>query len=200
MSMSKIRYVRRTMVVASLNFVIIASLISGAVADELAPFTSDGCSAFPDGTFGQNKLWLKCCTAHDFAYWKGGTYSERKAADGALKVCVAEVGQPEIALLMLAGVRVGGTPFLPTGFRWGYGWSYPRLYGPLSEQELLDVNRLAAHKYPVFDPPVLEPLNGGSGKAIGTSNTAPDTVPSTMPSKGQNSDGEPDSSTAEPSR
>ena len=36
---------------------------------------------------------------------------------------------------MLAGVRVGGTPYLPTPFRWGYGWPYPRFYKELSEKE-----------------------------------------------------------------
>jgi len=104
-------------------------------AEEIQPFTSDGCSAFPDGTFTQNELWLSCCTAHDYAYWQGGTYDERLIADQALEQCVAKVGQPEIAALMLAGVRVGGTPYLPTTFRWGYGWSYPRWYQILTAEE-----------------------------------------------------------------
>jgi len=111
-------------------------------ADTLAPFISDGCSAFPDGTFEQNKLWLSCCQKHDYDYWKGGTYKERVESDKALKACVSEVGEPEIALLMQAGVRVGGTPFLPTTFRWGYGWPYPRFYGVLSTSELKQVNAL----------------------------------------------------------
>lgn len=93
-------------------------------ADDLNPFTSDGCSAFPDGTLKQNELWLSCCVAHDLAYWQGGTHQERLDADLALQQCVEQVGEPEIARLMLAGVRVGGTPFLPTKFRWGYGWPY----------------------------------------------------------------------------
>ena len=112
------------------------------ISAELKPFTSDGCSAFPDGTIGQSELWLKCCTAHDFSYWRGGTYKERLRADEQLKSCVSELGEPEIALLMLAGVRVGGTPFLPTTFRWGYGWPYPRLYSPLTHQELVQVESL----------------------------------------------------------
>ena len=111
-------------------------------AGELKPFTSDGCSIFPDGTFEQNKLWLDCCVAHDYAYWKGGTYSERKIADESLEKCVAEVGEPEIAVLMLAGVRVGGSPFWPTRFRWGYGWSYPHFYGELSKKELEQINEM----------------------------------------------------------
>lgn len=114
-----------------------------AGAAELQAFTSDGCSSFPDGTPAQNVLWLQCCTAHDLAYWKGGTYRERVAADQALRDCVSDVGEPAIAALMLAGVRVGGTPFLPTRFRWGYGWPYPRFYAELSEQEVEQVRRLS---------------------------------------------------------
>jgi len=108
---------------------------SGALADKLRPFESDGCSVFPDGTFSQKALWLSCCTVHDLAYWQGGTYEQRLNADKALEVCVAEVGEPEIAVMMLAGVRVGGSPYWPTSFRWGYGWPYPRLYGVLTAKE-----------------------------------------------------------------
>lgn len=110
------------------------------MADDLTPFTTDGCSAFPDGTFMQNELWLSCCIVHDFAYWQGGTYDERLIADQALEQCVAKVGEPQIAALMLAGVRVGGSPYFPTTFRWGYGWPFPRLYNPLTEDEQLKIN------------------------------------------------------------
>src|SRR5690606_15820021 len=115
------------------------------LAGGLQPFTSDGCSSFPEGTPSQNDLWLACCTAHDLAYWKGGSYTERLQADEALQACVAQVGEPEIALLMLAGVRVGGSPFFPTPFRWGYGWPYPRKYAPLTEEELKEVERMMPH-------------------------------------------------------
>lgn len=103
--------------------------------DNLEPFTSDGCSSFPDGTFSQKKLWLSCCVAHDKAYWVGGTFSQRKQADEELQVCVHRVGEEAIAKLMLAGVRVGGSPYWPTSFRWGYGWSYGRGYQELTEAE-----------------------------------------------------------------
>ncbi len=126
------------------KIVIIFSLLFAAShgsADELKPFTSDGCSAFPDGTLAQNELWLSCCTAHDLAYWKGGTAIERENADIALQKCVAAVGQEEVATLMLAGVRLGGLPYLPTPFRWGYGWSYPRRYAELTAEEIEQVNK-----------------------------------------------------------
>jgi hypothetical protein len=124
-----------------LFFMLFAS--HSVLAEGLKPFTSDGCSSFPDGTWEQNTLWLKCCKAHDFAYWKGGTYEERVKADVALQQCVADVGEKEVAALMLSGVRVGGTPFLPTTFRWGYGWPYPRFYGPLSDKEKEEVKEMS---------------------------------------------------------
>lgn len=112
-------------------------------AAELKPFTSDGCSVFPDGTLDKQELWLTCCTQHDFEYWKGGTYQQRLESDQKLEACVAKVGQPEVAAVMLLGVRVGGSPYLPTEFRWGYGWPYPRLYKPLTPKEIALVELLA---------------------------------------------------------
>lgn len=117
-------------------------LPASALAAEIRPFTTDGCSSFPDGTLEQNELWLSCCRAHDYQYWKGGTYEDRLAADEELESCVAEVGEPEIATLMLGGVRVGGSPYLPTRFRWGYGWPYPRGYKALSESDLEQIKAL----------------------------------------------------------
>jgi len=116
-------------------FIIFVTLPAVVLADQIKPFTSDGCSVFPDGTLAQRQLWLSCCTAHDRAYWQGGTYEERLAADKALKLCVEKAGEAEIAFLMLTGVRVGGTPYLPMAFRWGYGWPYPRFYRALSAAE-----------------------------------------------------------------
>jgi hypothetical protein len=106
-----------------------------AVAAELKPFTTDGCSVFPDGTPEQQSLWVNCCIRHDLAYWKGGTYKERETADLALQQCVEKMGQPEIAQIMLTGVRMGGSPFFPTWYRWGYGWPFLRGYKALSAEE-----------------------------------------------------------------
>lgn len=101
----------------------------------IAPFTSDGCSEFPNGLPQHKTLWLACCVQHDKTYWQGGTHQERWQADAALQQCVAAVGQPDIARLMLAGVRVGGSPYWPTRYRWGYGWPWPRGYAALSPGE-----------------------------------------------------------------
>ena len=56
------------------------------VGKDLKPFTSDGCSVFPDGNLEQQSLWVNCCIRHDLAYWKGGTYEERLASDQALEL------------------------------------------------------------------------------------------------------------------
>ena len=117
---------------------------NGSLGADLKPFASDGCSACPNGTNKQSVLWLQCCTAHDFAYWQGGTYVQRLDADRELQYCVAALGQKEISLLMLAGVRVGGSPFFPTKFRWGYGWPYPKLYGELTGDERKKIEKVTA--------------------------------------------------------
>ncbi len=112
--------------------------------DQLKPFTTDGCSEFPNGTPQQKDLWLHCCVAHDKKYWAGGTYDERLQADRELRACVKAVGEPAIAALMLAGVRVGGSPSLNTPFRWGYGWPYGRGYKALTPEEKEQARKLLA--------------------------------------------------------
>lgn len=133
-----------TLVSQTLSAALLLILVSGAAADargsELAPFTSDGCSAFPDGTPAQQSLWARCCIRHDLAYWKGGDFQQRIEADRDLARCVSQVGEPALAELMLAGVRVGGSPYWPTPFRWGYGWPYGRGYQPLGGAEKAQVS------------------------------------------------------------
>lgn len=110
-------------------------LLAGADNLGPTPFSSDGCSRFPDGTYAEPSLWLDCCRAHDAAYWAGGTAQQRAMADEALQQCVNDKQQPSISAIMLMGVRVGGSPFIPTPFRWGYGWPLGRGYSPLTPEE-----------------------------------------------------------------
>lgn len=111
------------------------ALAGCASQPRLKPFTTDGCSLYPDGTAEYRDLWLHCCRRHDRKYWLGGTRAERLEADIELRDCVAAAGQPRIAERMLRGVRAGGTPYLPTRFRWGYGWRFFRGYQPLTDSE-----------------------------------------------------------------
>lgn len=106
--------------------------------EELAPFETDGCSMFPDGTRADRTLWQHCCIEHDFAYYVGGPREARREADRALRACVSTSASETLGELMYWGVRLGGTPALPTPFRWGYGWKYDPTdgYRDLPEEQL----------------------------------------------------------------
>jgi hypothetical protein len=134
----------RTLLLFGLILAAMTAHMTAHAADfgELKPFTSDGCSLFPDGTPEHPKLWKKCCVVHDIAYWAGGTRDERRQADLELRDCVAATGHPSIAELMYLGVRGGGTGRTPTPFRWGYGWTKLRSYSSLTPEELRQVRGL----------------------------------------------------------
>ncbi len=118
--------------------VVAAALLLGGCASNagLRPVTSDGCSLYPDRAIFGPDDWCVCCEEHDMAYWKGGTRRERQLADQRLKECVAAVtGSHLRATTMELGVLLGGSPYMPTPFRWAYGWPYGRGYKPLTAQE-----------------------------------------------------------------
>lgn len=124
---------------------LVAALAGCGSTSRLQPFTTDGCSMFPDRDVLAGKDWRCCCVAHDVAYWRGGTAQARRAADAALQACVrAATQEPALGLTMQAGVRTGGTPYLPTSFRWGYGWGYGRFYRPLTAVEEAQADVLLA--------------------------------------------------------
>lgn len=109
---------------------------------ELAPFSSDGCSLFPDGPRQDRSRWCDCCQEHDLAYWQGGSSEERTLADTTLRDCVlTKTSNPQLAETIYLGARAGGHPAFPTWYRWGYGWAYGRSYQPLSAAERLKVQR-----------------------------------------------------------
>ena len=109
---------------------------------ELQPFSSDGCSLFPDQSVILRSDWCECCVFHDIAYWQGGTARQRRDADAALRDCVlAKTRDQALAQLMYSGVRMGGSPYFYNWYRWGYGWPYARKYTPLSDMERRQVKQ-----------------------------------------------------------
>ncbi len=119
---------------------------------ELSPFSSDGCSLFPDSSLINADDWCSCCFEHDMAYWRGGTADEREAADAELRRCVAEKTQSEpLANLMYEGVRFGGSPYFYNWYRWGYGWRFDRKYQALTPVETDLAERLLS-EYFAADP------------------------------------------------
>ena len=137
------------------QLVLIVSLLSLCAAgcatvsaEDLASFTSDGCSLFPDGSIRYSATWCDCCLEHDIAYWQGGSKEDRLRADKTLRACVIKrTGSKTLAAMMYEGVRAGGHPAFPTWYRWGYGWKYGKGYAKLTEQEDQQVRaRLDAYR------------------------------------------------------
>lgn len=122
-----------------------AFLAGCASPTTLRPFSTDGCSLYPDRSASTGQDWCSCCVAHDRAYWRGGSEAERLKADEALRACVeAKTDDPARAATMFRGVRIGGSAWWPTPFRWGYGWGYGRYYRPLDLAESAEADRLEA--------------------------------------------------------
>jgi hypothetical protein len=121
----------------------------------IRPFVTDGCTGFLEGPEARPNQWHHCCVAHDLKYWAGGSHAEKRAADRELHRCVAQtgidIGRPYgaaiIADLMFAGVKVGGSAYLPTPWRWGFGWEAIRGYSPLSAREYEEVQELLPHRH-----------------------------------------------------
>ena len=93
---------------------------------------SDGCSGgmsklyskltFLHPVHGNELRWRECCVIHDKAYYYGGSKAEKEKADQELRTCVTGiVGNDFLGKLMEAAVDIGGGPYLPAPFRWGYG-------------------------------------------------------------------------------
>lgn len=138
------------------RLLILAAFTAGCTSDSgLSPFTSDGCSLFPDSSLITRDDWCSCCFQHDLAYWRGGTYEERQAADARLRDCVEEkTGNAALASLMYQGVRFGGSPYFYNWYRWGYGWSYDRKYQSLTSEERLHADELVEEYFATVKKPV----------------------------------------------
>lgn len=118
-----------------LRIIVLSSCIAGSYANTLKPFTTDGCSMFPDSAGPLD--WTHCCVTHDLAYWRGGTAEQRRMADQQLAQCVRQQTQnSQLAQAMYQGVRLGGSPYSLAPYRWGYGWESARFYQPLTVDEL----------------------------------------------------------------
>ena len=89
----------------------------------LRPFVYDGASGFPDTVGDINTdpatLW------HDIAYWSGlpedrraRCVADHQLAIDAIELCGASA---ELASVLYHGPRVGGSEYLPTPWRWGFG-------------------------------------------------------------------------------
>ncbi|MEM7276785.1 MAG: hypothetical protein AAF385_01565 [Pseudomonadota bacterium] len=126
-----------------LTAVFVCLLIACKHDPTLKPFSSDGCSLFPDSALLGDEDWCTCCFEHDLAYWRGGDKAERKQADERLRDCVElRTGDKAFASTMYLGVRAGGSAYFPTWYRWGYGWKGRKKYLALSPVENAQADKL----------------------------------------------------------
>lgn len=118
-----------------------------AYANTLKPFSTDGCSMWPDGTPANPYKWRSCCVAHDKAYWMGGVKDLREEADRAFHTCFTKKAGVGMANYMYFMVRWAGSPLWVAPYRWGYGWGYldsklPRGYKQPTEEEQRQIDML----------------------------------------------------------
>ena len=113
----------------------ISKYLKQPLSKQIAPFVSDACSMWPEGTKSEKFKWLECCVRHDYSYWQGGTKEERDKADQELRSCVSTKHESLTGAMMYLGVRAGGQAEFKTSYRWGYGWKYPRGYLKLNKSE-----------------------------------------------------------------
>ncbi len=111
---------------------------------------SDGCSGgmsllytmAPDKVKDKHGLflpWRSCCEGHDRAYYYGGTAEEKRIADEKLMACVSEkFGDSTKGRLLGKGmemaVKLGGKPYYPTSYRWGYGEDFRETTGDSDDE------------------------------------------------------------------
>jgi hypothetical protein len=116
--------------------------------NEIRPFTTDGCSRFPDGLFGSYKgLWLICCELHDISYWAGhGNEQTRSYADNELGQCVDKKTNGWLGDVVWSGPRMAKWlntgKAMPSSYRWGYGWPFVTGSGfNLNEEQRISIGK-----------------------------------------------------------
>ena len=128
-------------------FIVALFIASTSQANDLKPFTTDGCSLWIDGTLEQPNLWRHCCVAHDLDYWQGGSEELRKKSDENIQACVTAAQGSGMANYIYTNVRWGGSPYWMSSYRWGYGWDYldglwPRGYKTPTAEEQAQIDQL----------------------------------------------------------
>ena len=110
-----------------LAFVIIAAAAAAAQSVETpqldkpdVTFSSNGCSGFREARF------FTCCFVHDFAFWGGGTWTDRRSADKALRRCIKDIaGADEFLTADIAYLltRLGVVPgYVGVNDGWARAW------------------------------------------------------------------------------
>lgn len=120
----------------------LSSLSCWASENNLKSFSTDFCTAYPEGTVIHPQLWRHCCIEHDLFLWAGGSAKDRVQVDKGLLACVQKTGAVVNASLIYWGVRLGNlSPIKFEDKKWGNGWIKPRLPEALSYDEIDMIER-----------------------------------------------------------
>ena len=103
-------------------------------ARTLRPFRTDGCSAPLNLS---SPSWTDCCATHDFAYWIGGDHDDKQRADAQLVNCLREKGLTGT----IAAQVMKWAPQRLSEDHWGHRWDPPRPYGPLTAEDIKQVQK-----------------------------------------------------------
>jgi len=106
---------------------------------KIGPFiaeNSDGCTvlSWVYNTLTRKKLpFRECCVSHDEDYWYGGTRKQRSESDKRLRKCVytynngtflSKLFYTVLSWAMWVAVRIGGSPKIPSPWRWEFSSNY----------------------------------------------------------------------------
>ncbi len=150
MNLNLIFYISKSILISTFLITILSpmGLSYANSVNRLKPFSSDGCSAVADAFL--NKNWVNCCIKHDIEYWVGGSENDKDLADKELEKCVGASTFPLFGSLFYSGVSLGGSPSLPTSWRWGYGYVHNHGYSPRTMEEKLLVLDMQQKLEPYF--------------------------------------------------
>ena len=124
--------------------------VSGwAGTQNLAPFETDYCTNYREGTRNKPEQWKHCCLIHDMNFWAGGTKQDRYSADLSLKNCVQDTGAYYEGQLMYLAVRSGSySPIKYSNKRWNHGWRTRPNFQKLNVE---DIDRIEAELLGGYD-------------------------------------------------
>ena len=110
--------IRSLLITFSLFLLPASSSLAAHLDKPPLPYPDDGCTCFPESRFDD------CCRAHDRIYYQGGTKEDRLKADHELRQCIRNKGYSIMDDVLYFSVRIGGVPWVPTPWRWGFGYPY----------------------------------------------------------------------------
>jgi hypothetical protein len=141
-----------------LFLILIGFSFSPAMASELlAPFETDYCTNYPEGTRKHPDLWKHCCLIHDMFFWAGGSKQDRNNADLDLKSCIEKTGAAHQARIMYAAVRAGSySPIKYPKKKWGNSWGDREEDLSLTREETEALEEEIYSGYNYIDPSIKE--------------------------------------------